>query len=164
MRKNNFFLRKLCPTNTQECAPTNMNFLQFCPIQHYNRKFFFGKNIQVFESSSRSLNSQINAKSYRFRIGHQLILAARSKLDEDVRFGNPIPVCREHTAFRASTLSNVYAAIPGETIFGPVIDDHVVQVTENHGREIEIPYPKKNSKKSISQMKESIRGRIAYLK
>ena len=65
----------------------------------------------------------------------------KTKLDEDDDIGDPIPVCRECTLPRANPKSRAYAAIPGGTVIGPVIEVHFVQLLGNHGLDIEIPSP-----------------------
>ena len=81
-------------------------------------------------------------------------MSHNSKPDKDDGFGDPIPLCREYTLPRANPLSRAYAAILGETIVGPVIEVHVVQMFGTHGLEIEVPspnHPKRTSWALISR-------------
>ena len=67
-------------------------------------------------------------------------MSYKTKPGEDDGVGDHIPVCWEYTLPRANPLSRAYAAIPGVTIIGPVIEVHVVQLCGSHGLEIEIPF------------------------
>ena len=84
----------------------------------------------------------------------------KTQADEDDGLGDPIPLCREYTLPRANPQSIVYAAIPGETIIGPIIEVHVVQIFGTHGLEIEIPSP--NNPKRTSWVLIS-RGKIRFV-
>ena len=65
----------------------------------------------------------------------------KTRLDEDDGFGQLIPLCREYTLSRAHPQSRIFAAIPGGTIIGPVIEVEIVKILERHGFEIAIPSP-----------------------
>ena len=59
--------------------------------------------------------------------------------DEDDGFGQLIPLCREFTIFRVNPQSKAFAAIPGGTITGPVIEVQIVKILDHYGLEIAIP-------------------------
>ena len=59
--------------------------------------------------------------------------------DVDDDFGGRTPECREYTHPREHTNSRVYAAIPGNTIIGPVLQVHMIKFLDNYGVEIQIP-------------------------
>ena len=85
--------------------------------------------------------------------------------DVDGGFGDFIPVCREFSFPRADPRSRAYAAIPGGTVIGPVIEVHVVQLLGNHGLEIKNSISKKSRTNILgcdTSRKESICERIAY--
>ena len=71
----------------------------------------------------------------------------KTKPEENDGFGQLIPLCQDYTLSRKNPQSRPFAAIPGGTIIGPVIEVHVVQVCGTHGLENEIPSP--NSPKRI---------------
>ena len=59
--------------------------------------------------------------------------------DDDDGFGGRTPACREYTHPREQANSGIYAAIPGNTIIGPVLQVHMVNFLDNYGIEIQIP-------------------------
>ena len=59
----------------------------------------------------------------------------------DDGFGEFTPACREYTLLWADPRSGAYAAIPGGTVIGPVVEVRIMQLLGNHGLEIEIPSP-----------------------
>ena len=60
--------------------------------------------------------------------------------DVDDGFGDRTPACREYTRPRADSDSRIYAAIPGRTFIGPVLQDHIfLQFLGTHGIKIQIP-------------------------
>ena len=65
----------------------------------------------------------------------------KTRLDEDDSFGQIIPLCREYTLSRVNPQSRVFAAIPGGTITGPVIEVQIVKILDQDGLEIAIPWP-----------------------
>ena len=99
------------------------------------------ENIQNFESVSKTIQftkvCELASFWYRATAG----MKYKTKPDVDEGFGDFIPVCREYIIPPATPLSRAFAAIPGGTIVGPVIEVHVAQVVGNHGLEIEIPSP-----------------------
>ena len=54
-------------------------------------------------------------------------------------FGGRTPACREDTHPRERVNSRIYASNPGNTIIGPVLQDHIVKFLDNYGLEIQIP-------------------------
>ena len=60
--------------------------------------------------------------------------------DADDGFGGRTPACREYTHPRDRANSRVYAAIPGNTIIGPVVQVYMVKFLDNYGIEIQIPF------------------------
>ena len=59
--------------------------------------------------------------------------------DVDDGFGDRTPACREDTHPRADPHFRIYAAIPGRTIIGPVLQVRIVQFLGTHGIEIYVP-------------------------
>ena len=55
----------------------------------------------------------------------------KSRPDEDDGFGQLVPLCREYSLSGANPQSRVFAAIPGRTVNGPVIE---VQIVKNLGQ------------------------------
>ena len=47
--------------------------------------------------------------------------------------GDRTPACRQYTHPRADSDSRIYAAIPGQTIIGPVLQIHIIQFLGTHG-------------------------------
>ena len=107
------------------------------------------ENIQDFESLSETIQftKVCELASFWFRVSAGM--SHKTKPDEDDGFGDPIPVCREYKLPRATPLSRAHAEIPGETIIGPVIEVHVIQVFGTHGLAIETPSPN-NPKRTSS--------------
>ena len=67
---------------------------------------------------------------------------------EDDGFGQLIPLCREYTLCRAHPQYRVFAAIPGGTSIGPVIEDQIVKILDQCGLEIAIPSPNDHERTS----------------
>ena len=61
--------------------------------------------------------------------------------DVDDGLGDFAPACREHILLRLDLNSKVFAAIPGGTVIGPVLELHSVLLHGKHGLEIKIPSP-----------------------
>ena len=59
--------------------------------------------------------------------------------DVDDGFGDRTLACREYTLPRADSDSRIYAAIPGQTTIGPVLQVHIIQCHGINGIEIQIP-------------------------
>ena len=87
--------------------------------------------------NNQNFESLVKTESRRFANSHRY----KTIPDADDGVGDSIPVCREYTFPRANPLSRFYAAIPGGTIIGPVIEVHVVHLFGTHELEIEIPSP-----------------------
>ena len=106
------------------------------------------ENIQDLESLSETIQFTNVCELASFWYLVSTGVSHKTKPDEDDGFGEPIPVCRGYTLPRATPLSRAHAEIPGETIIGPVIEVHVMQVFGTHGLAIETPSP--NSPKRTS--------------
>ena len=73
--------------------------------------------------------------------------------DVDDGFGDRTPACRECTHPCADSDSRIYAAIPGRTIIGPVLQDHIFTVSWHswnwtfkfHPRQSQIEIPGRSS-------------------
>ena len=63
----------------------------------------------------------------------------KTRPDEDDGYGQLVPLCREYTLSRAHPQSRVFAAIPGGTIVGPVVEVRTVKILGQPGLEIAIP-------------------------
>ena len=103
-------------------------------------KQFVG-NIQDFESLSETIRftrvCEIASSWHRVSAG----LSYKTRLDEDDGFGQIVPSCREYTLSRVNPQSRAFAAIPGGTIIGPVIEVQVVKIIDQYGLEIAISSP-----------------------
>ena len=78
----------------------------------------------------------------------------------DDGFGDRTPACQEKTHPRGDKDSRAYAAIPGRTKIGPVIQVYIVQFLGNYGLEIQIPSPTNPERKSWVVM---CRGRNRFV-
>ena len=58
--------------------------------------------------------------------------------DVDDGFGGRTPACKEYTHLREQGNFRIYAAIPGNTIIGPVLQVHMGKFLDNYGIEIQI--------------------------
>ena len=97
------------------------------------------------------------------RSGNESLWECDSKTipDADDGFGGRTPACREYTHPRQRANSRVYAAIPGNTIIGPVLQVHMVKFLDNYGIEIQIPCTVSQGQASwviFMPRKEPIRG------
>ena len=63
----------------------------------------------------------------------------KTRPDEDDGFEQIIPLCREYTHSRVRPQSRAFAAIPGGTNIGPVIEVQKVKMLDQYGLEIAIP-------------------------
>ena len=63
----------------------------------------------------------------------------KTRPDEDEGFGHIIPLCREYTLSQMNPQSRAFAALPGGTIVGPVIEIQIVKILDQCGLEIAIP-------------------------
>ena len=97
------------------------------------------KNIQDFESLSETIRFttvwEDEILVHRFAGG----MNYNTRPDEDDGFGQLIPLCREYTFSRVDPQSRAFAAIPGGTIIGPVIEVQIVKIIDQFGLEIAIP-------------------------
>ena len=59
--------------------------------------------------------------------------------DVDDGFGDRTPACREYTLHHSDSDYGIYAAIPGQTLIGPVLQVHIIQFLGTSGIEIQIP-------------------------
>ena len=67
-------------------------------------------------------------------------MSYKTRPDEDDGFGQIIPFCRQKHAFSSiPTQSRAFAAIPGGTIIGPVIEVQIVKILDQYGLEIVSP-------------------------
>ena len=72
---------------------------------------------------------------YRVDVG----LKYKTILDVVDGFGDFIPACREYILLLLDMNSRVFAAIPGGTVIGPVLEVHIVLLRGKHGLEIKNP-------------------------
>ena len=79
--------------------------------------------------------------SYSFVFWNRVSIAMCYKTIADVEdgFGDRAPACRECRLLRADSDSRIFAAIPGSTHTGPVIQVHTIQFLGIHGIGIQIP-------------------------
>ena len=64
---------------------------------------------------------------------------------------------------RVNPRASIYAAIPGGTVIGPVIEVHIVKILDSFGLEIAMPSPNDSRRTSyVLISRGKIRGRIAY--
>ena len=99
-----------------------------------------GKTIRTSNHWPRQFDSQGFANSHR---SAQVSAGMNSKTrpDEDDGFGQIIPYCREYILSRAHPQSRIFAALPGGTIIGPVIEVQIVKIIDHCGFEIAVPSP-----------------------
>ena len=81
----------------------------------------------------------------------------------DDGFGDRTPVCREDTHYRADSDSRIYAAIPGRTRIGPVIQFHIIQFVGTHGIEIQIPTTRTPNRTSRVVIRQGVNCNAAEL-
>ena len=116
--------------------PQEVNLSVSCPRLAYGNRL--RENTQDFESLSQFTKVCALASFwYRASAG----MRYKTKLDEDDGLGYPIPLCRDYTLSRVNPQSRAYAAIPGGTSIGPVIEGHIVEILDQYGLEIAIPSP-----------------------
>ena len=84
-------------------------------------------------------------------------MCCKTIADVDDGFGDRTPAFREYTHPRADSDSRIYAAIPGRTMIGPVLQVHIVRFRGTQGIEIQIPTTAPNR----SSWVVILRGRIA---
>ena len=74
----------------------------------------------------------------RRNIVHRLAAGTsyKTRSDADDGFVQLIPLCREYTCSRVKPQSRSFAAIPGGTIKGPVIEVQIVKIFDQYGLEI----------------------------
>ena len=84
----------------------------------------------------------------------------KTRPDEDDVFGQIIPSCRENTFSRLSLQSRAFAAIPGGTIIGPVIEVQIVKILDQYGLVIAIPSPNDGEQTSYEMIS---RGRSRFV-
>ena len=65
----------------------------------------------------------------------------KTRPDEDNGFRQIIPLCREYTLSRVSPQSRAFAAIPGGTIIGPVIEVPVETFLINMDFKLQFHHP-----------------------
>ena len=99
-----------------------------------------GKTIRTSNHWPRQFDSQGFANSHR---SAQVSAGMNSKTrpDGDDGFGQIIPYCREYILSRAHPQSRIFAALPGGTIIGPVIEVQIVKIIDHCGFEIAVPSP-----------------------
>ena len=66
-------------------------------------------------------------------------MSYKTLLGVDDGFGDRTPACWDYTLPRADSDSRIYAAIPGQTIIGPVLQVYIIQFLGIKGIEIQIP-------------------------
>ena len=99
------------------------------------------ENIHIFESLDETIRFTRVCELASFRHRVSAGMNYKTRPDEDEGFGQTIPSCREYTLSRAHPQSRIFAAIPGGTVIGPVIEVQIVKILEQYGLEIAIPSP-----------------------
>ena len=99
------------------------------------------ENIQDVESLSETIKFTRFCEDAAFWYPVSAAMNYWTKPDEDDGFGEVISLCREYTLSRENPQSTAYAAIPGETIVGPVIEVHIVKIPVDFELAIAIPSP-----------------------
>ena len=98
-----------------------------------------GNSLQKFRTSNSCLR-QFDSQGF-LRIEFQLVWATKISPHDDDGFGQLTQLCRECTLSRVKIQSRAFAAIPGGTIIGPVIEVQIVKILDQYGLEIAIPSP-----------------------
>ena len=103
------------------------SFLTSVKSQEVKLLVFLSK-VGDFESLSQTIQFTRVCEDASF--GHRVPAGMNHKTrpDEDDGFWQIIPLCREYTLSRVSPQSRAFAAIPGGTIIGPVIEVQVLKI------------------------------------
>ena len=96
------------------------------------------KNIQDFESLSETIRFTRVCEDAIFVHLVSAGMSYKTRLDEDDGFGQIISFCRERTLSRVNPRSRVFAAIPGGTIIGPVIEVQFMKILDSYGLEFQM--------------------------
>ena len=99
------------------------------------------ENIQDFESLSGALQFTRVCEDASFWYRVSAGMRYKTKPDEDDGSGQIIPLCQEYTLSSVNPRSSVFAAIPGGTTIGPVIEVQILKILANFGLGIAIPSP-----------------------
>ena len=127
-------------------------------------------NIQDFESLSETIRFTRVCGLASFLHRYQLVCASYLDLTRTTVLGS-IRVCRICTLSRVNPHSRAFAAIPGGTIIGPVIEVQIVKILDQYGLEIAIPSPNDRQRTShvmvssgspYSQCRTQIQCRITH--
>ena len=140
-----------------------VNLLVSSPRQASGSSFW--ENIQDFESLSETIRSSKECEDAIFVHRVSAGMSYKTRLDEDDGFWADHFILPRTTLSRVNPRSRVFAAIPGGTIIGPVVEVQFVKILDSCGLEFAIPSrndPRWTSFCSDIQRKESVRGRIAY--
>ena len=99
------------------------------------------ENIQDFESLSETFRFTRVCEPASFK--HRVISWEEIQHSpwRGRRFWADHSFCREYTLSRVNPQSRAFAAIPGGTIIGPVIEVQIVKILYQYGLEIAIPSP-----------------------
>ena len=84
--------------------------------------------IQDFESLSETVRFTRVCEDASFRHRVSAGMSYKTRPDEDDGLGHVIPLCRHFTFSRLNTQSRAFAAIPGGTVFGPVIEVQILKI------------------------------------
>ena len=97
------------------------------------------ENRQDFESLSETTRFTRVCEGASFVHRVSAAMSYNIRPDEDDGLGQIIPLCREYTLSTVNSRSRVFPAIPGGTIFGPVIEVQILKIIDQYGLEIAIP-------------------------
>ena len=95
--------------------------------------------LQSFETLEKDIQFTRVCESATFFHEVSVGMCHKTVADVDDGFGDQTPARRECTHPRAVSDSRIYAASPGRTIIGPVIQVHIIQFLGTHGIESQIP-------------------------
>ena len=122
-------------------ASQEMKSLLFAPWTKASSRNGLRENLQNFESLTKTFQftrfCELASLWYRVDVG----MKYNTVLGVNDLFGDSIPACRENILPRLDLNSNMFVAVPGGTVIGPVLEVHIVLLHGKHGLEIKIPSP-----------------------
>ena len=91
------------------------------------------ENIQDFDSLSETIRFTRVCEEAVFTHRVSAGMSYKTRPDDDDGSGQLISLCREYTLSRVHPQSTAFAAIPGGTIIGPVIEIQIVKILDTFG-------------------------------
>ena len=110
------------------------------------------ENIQDFESLTETIRFTRVCELASFRHRVSAGMNYKTRPDEDDGFGQIIPLCRECTLFEVCPKFRAFAAIPGGTTIGPVIEVQIVKILDQKVLEIASASPNDKERTSYGMI------------